>query len=281
MRPNIWKILISFPYYLKSLRKSAKWFNRMIKDPNSVSEDRRYKWVQKKAKYIMWLHNIKVKVIGYENWLDGSVVLAPNHQSNMDGAVIFSLNDFSKTAPCAFVAKAELQDSKKLNRFLSLIDVVFIERDNLRQTINALKEANDLIKVPRSMVIFPEGTRNPDSKNLLEFKDGAFKIPQKAYVPIVPVTISGSHEAFTGSRTKKKNIYVIFHKPIMPEKFIHNKTKDLSNVVKRIIQDGLDKIEKVKSKMTTVKQAIKQLEKSQNKKDRLENDKLRLFPKKK
>lgn len=41
------------------------------------------------------------------------------------------------------------------------------------------------------MMIFPEGTRNKGDE-LLPFKDGAFKIAQKAGCLIIPVAICGT-----------------------------------------------------------------------------------------
>lgn len=48
-----------------------------------------------------------------------------------------------------------------------------------------------LIKKGISVFLFPEGTRSKDG-NMLEFKDGGFKIATKSKCPIVPVGITGS-----------------------------------------------------------------------------------------
>ena len=51
--------------------------------------------------------------------------------------------------------------------------------------------------------MFPEGHRSADGV-LQEFKNGGFKLAQKAGVPVVPVTIIGSH------RVLKKDS-LVFH----------------------------------------------------------------------
>ena len=49
------------------------------------------------------------------------------------------------------------------------------------------------------MMIFPEGTRNK-GEELLPFKDGAYKIAQKAGVKIVPVSICGTDKMMEANK---------------------------------------------------------------------------------
>ena len=44
------------------------------------------------------------------------------------------------------------------------------------------------------VLLFPEGTRS-DTGELRGFKDGAFRLAIQARVPVIPVAISGTHEA--------------------------------------------------------------------------------------
>ena len=64
---------------------------------------------------------------------------------------------------------------------------------------------------------FPEGTRSPDGK-LLPFKNGSFHLALEAGVPVVPVTVVGSHEAWPkGSMSLHPGEVVVhFHAPIDP-----------------------------------------------------------------
>ena len=50
-----------------------------------------------------------------------------------------------------------------------------------------------------SMMIFPEGTRNKGDE-LLPFKDGAFKIAQKAGCLIIPVAICGTDKCMEANK---------------------------------------------------------------------------------
>ena len=57
----------------------------------------------------------------------------------------------------------------------------------------------DIIKSGHSMMIFPEGTRNKGDE-LLPFKDGAFKIAQKAGCLIIPVAICGTDKCMEANK---------------------------------------------------------------------------------
>ena len=50
----------------------------------------------------------------------------------------------------------------------------------------------DIKKIPRSVGIFPEGTRTKNGK-FLEFKKGAAIFGIETKIPIVPIAISGSY----------------------------------------------------------------------------------------
>ena len=45
-----------------------------------------------------------------------------------------------------------------------------------------------------SVLVFPEGTRSR-TRQLGPFKDGAFKLAIQAGVPVVPIALSGTHDA--------------------------------------------------------------------------------------
>jgi 1-acyl-sn-glycerol-3-phosphate acyltransferase len=67
-----------------------------------------------------------------------------------------------------------------------------VDRTDPRKTAHSLHRVIEGVRAGKSLVVFPEGTRSPDGK-LQDFKPGAFKIAMRAGVPIVPVTIRGTH----------------------------------------------------------------------------------------
>jgi 1-acyl-sn-glycerol-3-phosphate acyltransferase len=71
-----------------------------------------------------------------------------------------------------------------------------------------------------SMTIYVEGKRSFDGK-LLPFKKGPFYLAMECGVPVVPVTIAGTHYAMPKKRfaIRPGNVKVIFHNPIEPKAF--------------------------------------------------------------
>jgi 1-acyl-sn-glycerol-3-phosphate acyltransferase len=70
------------------------------------------------------------------------------------------------------------------------------------------------------MMIYVEGKRSFDGK-LLPFKKGPFYLAAECAVPIVPMTIVGTHYAMPKARfaIKPGKVQVIFHAPIEPKDF--------------------------------------------------------------
>ena len=61
--------------------------------------------------------------------------------------------------------------------------------------VESVREAATVLQSGMGMLVFPEGTRSPDGK-LLPFKKGPFHVAMEAGVPVVPITIAGSYEAW-------------------------------------------------------------------------------------
>ncbi|MEG0768797.1 MAG: lysophospholipid acyltransferase family protein [Ruthenibacterium sp.] len=140
---------------------------------------------------LLRLAGVSVTVNGRENIpADRAVVFTPNHQSDYD--IPLMLTQLGRVYP--LVAKVETLKIPLVRTWMRLFDCVFIDRDNPRQAVSAIKEAGALLTGGTSIVVFPEGTRSK-CDTMGEFKGGAFKMAFAAKAPIVPIVIDGSYRA--------------------------------------------------------------------------------------
>jgi 1-acyl-sn-glycerol-3-phosphate acyltransferase len=102
-------------------------------------------------------------------------------------------------------------------KFGSLVPV---DRGNRDSGIAAVRAAADVIRQGVNMTIYIEGKRSFDGK-LLPFKKGPFYLAEECKVPVVPVTILGTHAIMPKTRFQIRpgTATVIFHDVIEPANF--------------------------------------------------------------
>jgi 1-acyl-sn-glycerol-3-phosphate acyltransferase len=141
--------------------------------------------------HLMALCGIRVRAVGAEK-LDknGRYVFIANHQSYFDIPVLYAGLPFS----LSFIAKKELFFIPFFGWGLAAVGHVWIDRENARAARRSITRAIDKLKRQGiSLVLFPEGTRSVTGE-VGEFKRGSFTLALEAGVPVVPVTIRGTHE---------------------------------------------------------------------------------------
>lgn len=85
---------------------------------------------------------------------------------------------------------------------------IFVDRKNHTAALASMDEAKQsLEKYPRSIMIFPEGTRSPNG-NLRSFKKGGVVLSIQTKIPIAPLAITGTFNVM------KKGSFYIKPKPI-------------------------------------------------------------------
>mgnify|MGYP005762354807 CR=1 FL=1 len=178
-----------------------------------------------------------INVFGKENIpKDTNVVFISNHQGDFDIAIFMALIPKKK----GFVAKIELKKIPILRTWMKYLGCVFMDRNDLKQSLKTINEAINFIKKGHSMVIFPEGTRSKGDK-MGEFKAGSFKLATKTNTPIIPVTIDGSYKLKeqNNGRIKPDIVNVYIHKPVYLDNMSNEDKENLHIIVKNIIKDKL------------------------------------------
>ena len=117
------------------------------------------------------------------------------------------------------MAKKELFDYPLLGKTMRLGSLVPVDRENRDAGISAVRAAAAVLRKGINMTIYVEGHRSFDGK-LLPFKKGPFYLAMECGVPVVPVTISGSHYVMPKGRfaIKPGTVTLIFHAPIEPRR---------------------------------------------------------------
>jgi 1-acyl-sn-glycerol-3-phosphate acyltransferase len=188
---------------------------------------------------ILW----RIKFYGTEHIpknLSGGLIITPNHQTYFDPFWIcvpvrrrFRFMAWNKAFDWFLIGK--------IIRYLGAFPVS-IERGGsakkaaMEASLNCLKEGSTLM-------IFPEGSREHEDGNLLEFKTGAVRIALETNVPILPVTIRGANKIWSQDRKYPRifqKVEIYFH-PIFEvknenenEKFnihLENETERLKQII--------------------------------------------------
>ncbi|WP_225919258.1 lysophospholipid acyltransferase family protein [Actomonas aquatica] len=131
------------------------------------------------------------EVAGLENIpATGGFLFAANHASHLDPPGIGS----QVPRQIAFFARKTLWKGGMASWWMDQANAIPVDRDG-GSDVSAIKRVLKTLKEGRPLILFPEGTRSPDGE-LQTPKSGVGMIACKARVPVVPVRIFNSHQAW-------------------------------------------------------------------------------------
>ena len=182
------------------------------------------------AKTIFKTMNINVRVIGLDK-LDRNAdyIFAPNHASSLDIPLILGFLPFWIVP----ISKIELKWIPFLGWAMQAAGHVFVDRrDHEKAMLSIAKIKNSLLKNPRSILIFPEGSRTNDGK-VNQFKTGGLSIGISTKISIVPVAIDGTFESLSKHSKKfvNKLLTINIGSPVDTRKYSLDDRKDLAIIV--------------------------------------------------
>lgn len=140
------------------------------------------------ASFLLWVNPLwTVEVTGREliPWRSSAVIVS-NHLSLIDILVLFLLY-----RPFKWVSKVEnfklpvIGWVMRMNRYVPLV------RGNRDSVVAMMQMCRDYLEDGTSVLIFPEGTRS-ETRELMPFKDGAFRLAMETGRPIIPVLVTGT-----------------------------------------------------------------------------------------
>jgi len=187
------------------------------------------------AKTLSFIFNVNLVTKGEDYLLkDCNYIFAANHTSFIDIPLLL----LATKRYTVFVAKNELKNIPIFRSILDNAGFIFVDRNNNEKAISSMNNLISNIKlIPRSVAVFPEGTRSRNGK-LQEFKKGATILGLNTKLPIIPVAISGGFE-WSKKRLldfSSSEIIIEFGKPINTKNFFYKDREDLTNLIKNDIK---------------------------------------------
>lgn len=183
----------------------------------------------------VWLTGVRVKTIGLDRFDHSrSYIFMTNHASNLDPPIQIPLIPRRTSV----MVKKELFKVPILGYAMRLALFVPVDRGNRDAGIDAVRSAKAVVQEGLNITIYVEGKRSFDGK-LLPFKKGPFYLATECDIPVIPMTIVGTHYAMPKARfsIKPGQVQVIFHEPIEPKDF--GSRECLMEKVRIAIESGL------------------------------------------
>ncbi len=184
-----------------------------------------------------WITPVRVKTYGKE-WIDPnqSYVVVSNHQSFYDIFVLYGWLGID----IKWVMKRELRKVPIIGYICEKMEHIYIDRSNPQAAIKSINQAKARIANGVSVIFFPEGTRSATGR-LGPFKKGAFRLAVDLGLPLLPVTISGTHDVlpkgsmdlFPGS------VKMVVHPPISTRGYDHGFLEPLMQKARQQIASDL------------------------------------------
>ncbi len=228
-------IIVSLPLIIYYVVKGRY----IMRHPDKFSEDYCYKVARNMVRMTLRNSHVSTKAFGTENLPEeGGYIMFPNHQGKADALGIITSHD----KPCSIVIDIKTAKMILTNEFIGILKGIRLDKSDMRQQMKCIKQVADEVKEGRRYIIFPEGGYNHNQNTLQEFMPGAFKSAVWSRQPIVPVALIDSYKPYGISSLKKVTMQVHYLKPISYEEYKSMSTQEISDMVKKMIQEKMDSV---------------------------------------
>ena len=214
------------------------WFYQIKKYGNTekYSEEEAFTFVHRLMGKICRAGRVEIDAKGMEQLpKENGYILFSNHQGLFDSLVFFKTHE----RPFGIVIKKEMSNVFFVKDIIRLVRGIYIDRDDIRQSMSVIKQMAKEVKSGRNYLIFPEGTRSKNGNVPGGFKAGTFKSATKAKCPIVPVAIMNSFYPFDSGSVKKVKVYVRYLTPIYYEEYQGMKTPEIAKMVEDRVREAI------------------------------------------
>mgnify|MGYP002624785138 CR=1 FL=1 len=217
------RLFFRLPYLLYAAKKAKK-----------MEFEQRYAYARKVMGPIVRKLHCPLEVIGEENIPEEKGMLfVGNHQGSADAFIYMQAN----AHPTTSVSKKEGAKIPVLSDWYDALEVIYFDRDNLRDAARMVKEVTETLKGGRNVTIFPEGTRSK-SQTVQTFRPGALKPAYRAKAVIQPFALVNAYIPLD-SREPHKTIRVVFLKPWFYADYAAYTTVELAELLKAQIENAI------------------------------------------
>lgn len=174
----VWTLILGFVAILGSLFERGGRFGAWIA----------HLW----SRILLGVAGVSYRVVGLEELdRDKQYLFAANHESAFDILLAYATLPY----PLVSIAKIELKKIPIFGWAMALAGHIFVDRGNHEKALDSLqKAAESLRRHPRSILLFPEGTRSTDGQ-VHRFKKGGLLLALETELEVVPMACCGTGEA--------------------------------------------------------------------------------------
>lgn len=220
------------PYYLYRIWKYGKQDNPDITEA--------FSYIKKVTKAANRAGRVSIDVHGLENLpKENGFIMFPNHQGLFDVLVFLD----TCPAPFAFIYKKEVGNIILLKQVIKALGAIGIDRQDIRQSMQVIRQMSVEAKEGKNFLIFPEGTRSRQRNKLLDFKGGSFKSAQMAKCPIVPCALIDTAIPFDENSIRRVTVQIHYLPPMYYEEYKGMKSTEIAEEVKHRIEEKIAEVE--------------------------------------
>ena len=180
---------------------------------------------------------VRLHFTGEERLPEGRWLLVSNHRSAIDP--IATERALWKRG-VIFISKPENLRIPIAGPIGAAAGFLAIDRENDRAALRTILAAADLLKNDvTSVAVYPEGTRSHET-GMLPFRNGVFKIAQKARVPVVVASIRGSDQVLRRFPWRATDVYLNICGVIDAEQVMQSKTQEIGETAQEWINASVN-----------------------------------------
>ena len=215
-------------------------YNKVMYKDSKERFDRNYHMLHKMAFRMLKIVGIQVDVDGIcEKQDDKSLLFVGNHRSDFDSLIMIAYLN----RPMIFIGKSEIKKMPFIGKWFEDIGCIFIDREDAKESLNAILKGIARIKEGYSLVIFPEGGRTRE-EGIREFKPGSMKLAAKTGVDIVPITFHNTEDCYEKNhKIQSAQVKMAIGEPINMEKEGLKNTVAIAQYVQGVIENKYKEME--------------------------------------